>query len=155
MSHPQQHHVNFSVDCFNEVWGLLEKQGRTQAENRLMREMAHASLYHWLSREDCTDRNISIGLWQISRVYAVLGDANQARTYAEECIELSNKSELPAFYRGYAYEAAARAAKAMGDPERAAGFLNTASALSETIQDEEERRMLDADLAELNAFLSS
>jgi hypothetical protein len=116
-----------------------------------MREMAHASLYHWLCREDCTDRNVSIGLWQISRVHAVLGDAAEALAYAEECIVLSNDSGLPAFYRGYAYEAAARAAGAAGDPDRVAEALRTAGKLLEAVEDEEERRMLAADLDELSA----
>ena len=70
---PAAAHRWFSADCFNRVWALLEKAGRTPAEDERMISLCHASLAHWRERMDCTTRNLSIGYWQLSRVYAVLG----------------------------------------------------------------------------------
>ena len=88
MKHPEWH-ASLSVECFNGVWTLLEKEDRTPEEDALMREMAHASLFHWMMREDVTPRNRSIGLWQVSRVSAVLEDGPVAMRYARDCVTLS------------------------------------------------------------------
>jgi hypothetical protein len=99
--------------------------------------MAHASLFHWLRREDCEPLNLSIGLWQISRVYAVLGDGRAAMKYALECISVSNDAALSPFYRGYACEAASRAAKVMKDSDAAAQYLTEAQrCLAEVVGDD-------------------
>lgn len=119
-------HKQLSVECFNGVLTLLESKSRSMEDNRLMREMAHASLFHWLKRDDCEPLNLSIGLWQISRVYAVLGAGRAAMKYALECISVSNDAELSAFFRGHACEAAARAAKVMKDSDAAAQYLTEA-----------------------------
>lgn len=145
----QDQHARFASDCFNGVWDLLGKAGRTPDEDRLMREMAHASLFHWLCREDGTAKNLSIGLWQISRVHAVLGNGAEAMRYAEECMGVSNASGLPPFFRGYAHEAAARAAFRCGDFGRFRDHLRLAGDMAKAIEDEDERGMLEADLAEL------
>jgi hypothetical protein len=141
-------HQQFSVECFNEVWMLLESDSRSREENRLMREMAHASLFHWLRREDCDPSNLSIGLWLVSRVHAVLGDGRASMMYALECISVSNDATLPAFFRGYACEAAARAAKTMKDSDAAGQYL--AEALRCLVEVEgDEGAPLQADLDEL------
>lgn len=119
----QEIHKQVSVECFNEVWSILDLKERSREESRLMREMVHASLFHWLKREDCEPTNLSVGLWQVSRVYAVLGDGRASMKYALECMTLSNDAELSHFYRGYAYEAAARAAGVMKDSDAAAQYL--------------------------------
>lgn len=142
-------HAALSVECFNETWQLLVKRDRSPAENRLMREMAHASLFHWLRREDCTDLNLSVGLWQVSRVHAVLGDGGFAEKYARECIELSEASALPPFYRAYAQEAAARAARVAGNEASCSSHLEVALGLAQTVSDTKARKLLEDDLREL------
>ena len=146
---PQEQHAQFSVDCFNETWSLLEKNDRTPDEDRLMREMAHASLFHWLKRDDCTPQNISIGLWQISRVHAVLGNGAQASHYAADGVTISTTSQLPAFCQAYAYEAVARAALLVGDQDRFQEALERATELTASVDDEGDRKLLETDLDEL------
>ena len=140
-------HQEHSVGCFNAVWDLLSKESRTLDEDRLMRETAHASLYHWLKREDSEPSNISIGLWQISRVYAVLGDGISSLAYAKECISASER--LDSFFVAYGYEAAARAAKVAGDAEKQAEYFKKARAECDLVDDEENKKLLDSDLKEL------
>ena len=145
----QDTHRAASVDCFNRVCELLEKTDRQPDEDVLMREMAHASLFHWLSREDSKLQNLSVGLWQISRVYSVLGDPENARRYAQECIEVSEHGGLDPFFVGYAYEAAGRASSVAGDTARATMFRQDAEALLPKIADEKDRATLAKDLTEL------
>lgn len=140
-------HRHFSVKCFNDVWGLLEKENRSEEDDRLMRETAHASLYHWLRRGDCEPKNISIGLWLISRVYSSLGRGAAAMKYGEECIEASET--LEPFYLGYGYEAAARAAQVLRDRVRLDTFLKRAGDMLEQVSDAEEKGLLSTDLAML------
>ena len=139
-------HRWFSADCFNRVWTLLEKPDRTPEEGERMISLAHASLAHWRERPDCTARNLSVGCWQVSRAYAVVGQPENARRYGQLCLEFS-AGEGP-FYLGYAHEALARAGKLSGDAS-AAHHLAEALRLAALVTDREERTALEKDLAGL------
>ena len=140
-------HQFFSTHCFNGVWELLEKPDRNASDDEMMREMAHASLFHWLKREDCQDQNRSVGYWQLSRVYAVLCKAEAARVYGERCLGVSE--DLSPFFLGYAYEALARAAKVANDSKRLDELLAKARKHCENVEDEEGRKLLEADLDDI------
>lgn len=142
-------HRHFSTDCFNRVWTLLEKVNRSPEEDRLMREMAHASLYHWLEREDGTALQIATGLWQVARVYSVLGDGTIAMRYAEECLAVTQAHTLPAFFQGCAYECAARAAITRNDPEAYSRYHGLAEAELPHIEDPRDLEILRTDLQRL------
>ena len=55
-------HKHFSAWCFNRAWDLIEKTDRTEAENRLMEALSHSSIFHWISRTDCTHKNLAVWL---------------------------------------------------------------------------------------------
>ena len=141
-------HRHFSASCFNGGWELIDKPNRSPDEDRLMVSMCHASLYHWLQRPDCTSRSLSIGYWQLSRVHALLKQADNARYYGQHCLTHSQNEDL--FYLGYAHEALARAealAEALaGNRSEADKHLATASGLALQVTDKDEREMLEADL---------
>ena len=140
-------HRWFSASCFNRVWTLLEKPDRTPEECERMISLAHASLAHWRDRTDCTARNLSIGYWQLSRVYAVLNQAENARHYGELCLTAS-AGEAP-FYLGYAHEALARAGKIASHQAAVQSHLTEARRCAALVTDAEERAALEADLAQL------
>lgn len=142
-----QDHKALSADCFNRTWELLDKKSRTKEDDERMISMAHASLAHWRMREDCTDRNLSIGYWQISRVYAVLGQGENAQRYGALCFSVSGGE--PPFYLGYAHEALARAALLMKDRTAFQTHLEEARAQAAKVSDPEEKKMLEDDLAGL------
>jgi hypothetical protein len=144
---PAAAHRYFSADCFNKTWELIDKANRTRDEDRRMLSCAFASLWHWTQREDCTDKNLSIGFWQISRVYSLLGESVNAAEYADQ--SLLHAAQLEPFYRGYAHEALARAATVEGHTERAAHHLKEAFAFASQVNDVEERAMLEKDLQSL------
>lgn len=140
-------HKYFSAWCFNRAWDLMEKPDRTDAEIRLMESLCHASIFHWSSRPDCTDRNLSTGYWQASRIHALIGNAQGASLYAQACLGYS--TNLEPFHLGYAYEALARAASLMNDQANFVDYLDRAESLVQQVADEHDRQLLAADLAQL------
>ena len=143
-------HVEQSVDCFNQVWKLLQRDSRRPEQDRLMLAMAHASLYHWLRRPDCNPRNVSIGQWQVSRVASVLGRSSEAVAYAADCLKTSKEANLDSFCVAYAHEATSRAHLLGGLLETASLHLNLARKLLDSIASQEDRALLFADLEELD-----
>ena len=142
-----QAHRHFSAECFNRAWDLIDKAGRSPQEEEQMLLLPLASLWHWTQRPDCTPRNLSIGCWQASRVYALLGQAENARRFGEKCLEHS--AGEPPFYLGYAHEALARAALVAGDRERLAQHLERARELAAAVTDADARTALQRDLESL------
>jgi hypothetical protein len=146
-------HKYFAAHCFNRAWDLIEKSNRTPEDDRLMVATNQASIYHWLNRDDCDNRRLSIGYWQASRIQALIGHANEARRFAE--VSLSYSAGLKPFYVGYAYEALARAEFLAGNAVEAAIHLETAKAHAAEVNEKDERELLLKDLATLNRSVAA
>jgi hypothetical protein len=140
-------HRFFAAECFNKAWDLIDKPNRTAEENEQMIRLSLASVWHWTQRTDCTPGNLSIGYWQTSRVYALLGQADNARRYGQMCLEVSQGEGMLPFYLGYAYEALARAETVAGNPAQRDRYLEQARQVTERITDLETQQQLLADLA--------
>ncbi len=145
------HHF-FAADCFNRTWELIERPNRSPQEDEQMLLLSLASLWHWTQRGDVTPKNLSVGHWQVARVYALLGQAENAHRYAQRSLELA-QGEAP-FQRGYAYEALARAEAVGGDAEKARGYLEEATKLAALVDDEEDRNYLVEDLKNIGEILA-
>jgi hypothetical protein len=139
-------HRFFSGDCYNRAWGFIDKSNRTPLDDQEMIFLAMASLWHWTQREDCTPTNLSIGYWQLSRVYAVLGQAENARRYARLCLDCSRNGGVAPFYLGYAFEAMARAESVAQNLVEMQKYLEEAQRLAARVNDEADRDQLLADL---------
>lgn len=87
---------------------------------------------------------MSIGYWQASRIYALLGQSANAREYGQLALDTS-KEHVP-FYGGYAHEALARAEWVARNREKAQEHLLQAYVLASEIEDPEEKKTLEADL---------
>ena len=141
-------HKYFVAHCFNTAWDLIEKTDRTEDEARLMVALNQASIYHWLNRPDVTDRNLSIGYWQASRIQSLLGNHTEALHHAEVCLAASQ--DAAPFYLGYAHEALARAMSGLGRSEDAMRHLRIAASLASGVKDKHDREALLADLATIS-----
>jgi len=139
-------HKFFAAQCFNQTWDYIDKPARTKSEEDSMLSLSLASLWHWTQREDCTPTNLSVGYWQVSRVFALLQQADNARHYGELCLEVSQKEGVLPFYLGYAYEALARAELVAGNRDKMADLLVQARQTAALISDAEEKKMLLKDL---------
>jgi hypothetical protein len=141
----QHAHKYFSAYCFNKTWEYMEKDGRRSTEEHLtMLHTAIASLWHWTEREDTTPENLSVGHWQVSRVYCLLKQPHNARTYGLQA--LKHAQELSAFYKGYAYETLARAEMIVNNRVIMKTHLEKAREMLAQVEDEEEKQLLAKDL---------
>jgi tetratricopeptide (TPR) repeat protein len=122
----QEFHRRVAAASFNKAWDLLEKRNRSSEEDQLMLGLAHTSRYHWSLVG--TSRNKAVGDWQISRVYASLGQQELALRYARGCLDACRKSGLGEIIPS-AYEAIARAFAIAGDSKHAIGYLSRARRL--------------------------
>ncbi len=140
-------HKFFAADCFNKAWELIEKKERTPEDNRQMILLNQASIWHWTQRKECTSRNLSIGYWQAARIYALLGDSDNARQAGE--LSRSYTSAEEPFYLGYAYEALARAELVADNREKAKAHLEEARTLAGRVSDADSKQWLTSDLDEI------
>ena len=95
-------HRFFSANCFNRAWDLMDSPDRSREDGLRMLALSQASIFHWMNRPDVTDKNLSVGYWQASRVLALLGQPAAARWLADVSFSYSH-GQAP-FLRGYAYE---------------------------------------------------
>jgi len=142
----QQAHKYFSADCFNKTWDKIDKNGsRSTEENMEMLHTSIASIWHWSQREDATNENLSVGYWQVSRVYCLLGQPNNARRYG--FLALKFAQDLRPFFKGYAYETLARAEMLADKRVIMLTHLEKAREWLSQVVDEEDRQLLEKDLA--------
>lgn len=139
-------HKYFATNCFNQAWDLIDKTDRTPAEDEDMIRLSLASHYHWTQREDYSDSSASIAHWQTSHIYAVLGQADNARRYGQLCLNVSQAEEIPPFFLGYAYEALARAESTAGNRKQAQEYIDQAKSIAEKIQEADDKKQLLNDL---------
>jgi tetratricopeptide (TPR) repeat protein len=148
-------HKQIASQCFNRVWDFLDLQERTKEEEEQMIHLAHTSFWHWTQVEEHTPTNLSIGYWQIARVYAVVGNGEQSRYYAERCVEVSLQADIPPFYIGYGYEALARAYMVLGQNEMALDIFQKALSYIEEVVVEDSKKMLLKDLYEIKEVITA
>ena len=140
-------HRYFSTMCFNKTWEFIDNPHRSPDEELAMLQTAMASLWHWSQREDATPQNLSVGNWQVSRVYCLLGQVDNALRYAEVSLKLTEGCEP--FYAAFAYEALARAEMVAGNKAKMQEYLDKALALAEKVEDEEDKQVLMGDLGSI------
>jgi hypothetical protein len=143
----QAAHRYFSARCFNQAWDLIGKKDRTAQEDEEMLRLSFASLWHWSQRDDYWAEKASIGYWQVARIYALLGQADNARRYGQLSLEAGQEDGVGPFYRGYAYEALARAEAVAGNRAKMEEYLDLARNAAEEVSEAEDRDLLLADLA--------
>jgi len=133
----REFHRTAARNCFNRAWTYLERPHRRADEDREMLHLGHAARYHW-SRVG-TPTHIAVSDWQVSRIYAALGDAPMALEFARSSLELCRRHRL-AEYLPTAHEAMARAYAAAHDARAARPHLERArSLLSDPAIDPEDR----------------
>lgn len=140
-------HRTFAPRLFNGTWELLDADSLNREQEEAMLASAFAQRHHWYAVG--TERNRAIADWQVSRVAAVLGYADLARRFGERSLQVAFDAGLDAFVIGFAHEAIARAAAEVDDVETFSSHVEKARALLSDIEDENDRDLLAADLAEM------
>ncbi|MCU0283496.1 MAG: hypothetical protein MUD13_06310 [Candidatus Nanopelagicales bacterium] len=136
-----------AVALFNRVWSLLELPQRSEAEDFDMIHAAHASRWHWGRAGG--PQEWAIGEWQCARVYADLIRPEPALVHARRCLALCEEHHLDGFVVASAHEALARAHLVAGDLPTARAHRDRAAQLATTLDDLEDRAVIEGDLATL------
>ena len=142
-------HQFFAADCFNKAWELIDKPSRTAEEDEQMLLLSMSSAWHWTQRPDCTEQNMSAAYWQISHVYALLNQADNARRYGALALAKAQAKGVPPFFLAYAYEALARAEMVAGNKEQMQAHLAKARRAVKRLTDAEAQKMLLSDLEKI------
>ena len=144
-------HREIAVALFNHVWSLLEVADRTPAQTDELIHAAHASRFHWGRADGSATVNLGRGEWQCSRVYATLGRGEPALWHAQRCLAYAEATgggqedwDLAA-----AHEAMARAHAVAGDIAAAATSKARAIVALEGVADQDDRDVVEGDLATL------
>lgn len=138
-------HIHFSVESFNLAWTYIEQaEKRTPDEDLAMLHAAIVSLWHWSQRKDVRPENLSVACWQVSRVFNLIRQPNNARTYGLLALKYAEFQEP--FFKAYAYETLARSEMLSGNRAIMLVYVDKAHAMAKLIKNEEDRTLLLKDL---------
>ena len=132
------------IECNNSTWEMIEAD-RTPENDEEMLRRAYASTYHWARAARRVPANDARGAWLLAKVQLLAGQPQLSLRYADRCLEVCKQYGLADFDLAYAYEARARALKALGDDIAAGESWDLAKSVP--IADAEDQAILDADLA--------
>lgn len=142
-------HVYFSTESFKLAWTYIEQAGhRSPDEDMAMLHNAIVSLWHWSQRQDVRAENLSVGHWQVSRVFNLIQQPDNARTYG--LLALKYAEFLEPFFKAYAYETLARAEMLSGNRVMMMAYLDKAHAMAKLIKNEEDRALFLKDLESIH-----
>lgn len=141
-------HAYFSAKAFNRAWDYIEQEDQRSAEEDLMMlHTAMASLWHWTQREDVKAENLSVGYWQVSRVFNLLKQPDNARVYGLQALKYAEG--LEPFFKAYAYETLARAEMIANNRVIMMVYLEKAREMTNLVTAEEDKQLLLKDLESL------
>jgi uncharacterized protein YndB with AHSA1/START domain len=132
------------IECNNSTWEMIEAE-RTPDNDEEMLRRAYASAYHWARAVRRGPANDARAAWLLAKVQLLVGQPELSLRYADRCMSICQEHGLDDFDLAYAYEARARALKALGDDAGAAQSWDVAKSVP--IADPDDQAILDADLA--------
>ncbi len=106
---------------------------------------AHASCFLWMQVGKAV--NHQRGEWQVSRVYATLGNGHSALRHANYCLALTeiHQSEITDFDVAFACETVARANAIADNHSEAKRYIELAQSAGQVISDKTNREIFFAD----------
>jgi tetratricopeptide (TPR) repeat protein len=135
----REFHRKAAANSFNEAWDYLDRKNRRPDDDLWMLHLAHASRYHWGLVG--TGENQAVGEWQLSRIYAELGQHDLALRFAKASLSTCKKNGLDGIVHT-AYEAIARAYATAKDSKNAERYLAQARRhLKKLTLDKEDRKI--------------
>lgn len=141
-------HIYFSVRAFHRAWDYIEQgDQRSTEEDLTMLHTAMASLWHWTQREDVKPENLSVGYWQVSRVFNLLNQPDNARLYGLQALKYAEG--LEPFFKAYAYETLARAEMLASNRVIMMVYLEKAREMTNLVTEAEDKQLLLKDLESL------
>jgi uncharacterized protein YndB with AHSA1/START domain len=139
-----------AVEANNSTWELLDVD-RTERDDEELLRRAYAAAYHWDRAAGRTAANEARATWLLARAWSALGEGERALRDADRTLETCERAGLTDVDLAYAHEARARALAVLGRAADAAAAFERARSVQ--VADPEDRVIVDADLAALEARL--
>jgi hypothetical protein len=143
-------HARLAVGYFNAAWEHIEATNRSAEQNRDMLTAAFASRQHWIEA-DGTAENLAIADWQVAHAASLAGWADVALVFARAAVDRAESNDVPTWMKASAHEGLARAHATAGE---GAGYTYEADltrALLEKVADQEDRALIESQLASIPA----
>ena len=145
-------HKHFAVECFNECWTYIEMDGRSVEEDDMMLFLAMSSAYHWTQHPDVEPDNTAISAWQLSHVYALLGNGGESFLWADKMGEVVEHSDLDYWQQAFVAEAKARALHELEDYDARDEQIRRAITLGNKIEDPDDQAIVFDQLKTLKGY---
>ena len=139
-------HHYMGIELNVQTWNLLDKEERSENDDKRMLFFAKASLYHWRKSPNYQHVNEQRGQWLVSHVLAILNRGEESLVHAKTCMDITMKESLKGFDLAYAYESKARAFAALGDSEKMNKCFINAKFAGEKIDGDKDRKLFFNDL---------
>lgn len=137
-------HQQLGIDLFNQSWDLLLKPDRSPADEAVLVNTVHASLWHW--RQVGQPLNILRGEWMLCHVYTLLGHKEEALYHAHNILRLKEEIKPQDWDLAYCYEAMARVMALHGNRGEFERYYALALEAGSSIKEEGDRKQFEADM---------
>jgi hypothetical protein len=138
-------HRRLGIQLFNQTWDLIDRTDRDADDDIQMLLTAAASRWHW-GQLGAPDR-VSTGDWQVAHVASLVGIGELARRFASRSLAIVESEGWDGWRLASAHEGMARACAALGDADGCARHVAAARSALEHEPEEEERRVIESQLA--------
>ena len=140
-------HRKLAIEANNSTWEFLDRpiDELTDKETDEMTRRAYAAAYHWSRAENATVVNEIRASWLIAKVWIHQLRGEIALLSAQRCLTLCEQNGISDFDLAYVYEIMARSLANLGKLDEARSWKERA--LSVPINDEEDAKLVAADLA--------
>lgn len=140
-------HRKLAIEANNSTWEFLDRapEALSVADNEEMTRRAYAAAYHWSRAENATLINEIRASWLIAKVWVHQSRGDISLPISIRCVEQCLANNIADFDLAYVYEVKARSLACTGDLSGAREAKQIA--LHIEIADEEDRKLVQADLA--------
>ncbi|HUV48332.1 MAG TPA: hypothetical protein VMX11_05090 [Actinomycetes bacterium] len=134
-----------AVQYYNQSWDLIDKSGRSPADDRRLLMLAIASRALW---DDIGgDEQWITGDWQVAHVAALTGHASLSLEFAAAAYERATTADVPLWLKASTCEGLARAHAAAGHAAERDAWVVKARELLERVDDPDDRAVIEGQLA--------
>jgi hypothetical protein len=140
-------HRTLAIEANNSTWEFLDREpgSLSTLDSEEMLRRAYAAAYHWSRAENATVVNEIRASWLIAKAWIHLSRGDIALPISIRCIEWCMSNNIADFDLAYVYEIKARSLACLGEVDGACDARKLA--LDVEIADEEDRKLVEADLA--------
>lgn len=138
---PNEAHRWFAVEMNNQAWDLLESDSRTDQNNEVLRNTAHAAWRHWW--EVGTSINQQRAECLLAQVHAEFGESESAAHHARLALGDSAADSMQPFDWAFTHDAASRAFGLLGKSSLQHTHRKTAISYRNQLTDETDRELVD------------